>query len=110
MGSNASKHDKPFDKDCPWDRAAEQVRYLGSRRSTELVVAEAAKSRRVRAALPCPRNVYRRRDAKKARRKTQVKAVNGKHPIYTEVRVNEIHVQIVTEAFLKLITSVIKND
>lgn len=105
VGSNASACDKPLDEDTSWDPAADRVGYLRTKRLGEQVVVKAAASKSIRAAVISPSNVYGSRDAKKASRKTQVKAANGRWLIYTNGGVNVVHVEVVVDAVMKLVGS-----
>lgn len=110
VGSNQYAEDKPLDEFAEWDAAADQVAYLRTKRLAEEIVVAAAKQRRVRAAVLCPSNVYGSRDGKKGSRKTQVKAANGRWPVYTKGGVNVVHVRVVVQAFMRLVNSVGEKD
>lgn len=110
VGSNKNFTDPPLHEDATWDKTAESVGYLRTKRRAEELVRAAAAADRIKASVLCPSNVYGAGDGAKASRKTQVKAANGRWPIYTRGGVNVVHVRIVVQAFLKLVDDVPLSD
>lgn len=106
VGSNKRFTDPPLNEDATWDKAAESVGYLRTKRQAEKLVTAAAAAGRVKASVLCPGNVYGAGDGAKGSRKTQVKAANGRWPIYTRGGVNVVHVRVVVQAFLRLVDDV----
>lgn len=110
VGSNKHLTDPPLNEDAIWDKAAESVGYLRTKRRAEERITAAAAAGRIKASILCPSNVYGAGDGAKGSRKTQVKAANGRWPIYTRGGVNVVHVRVVVQAFLKLVNDVSLND
>ena len=81
----------------------ESVAYISTKREGELVITNAAKQHLLKAIALCPSNVYGPGDAKKSSRKTQVKAANGKWPLYTDGGVNVVHIDVLVDAFMVLL-------
>lgn len=103
VGSNKSPNEPPLTDDAVWDKEAEKVAYLRTKRKAEDLVRTAAREGQVRATILCPSNVYGAGDARKASRKTQVKAANGKWPLYTRGGINVVHVRVLVAMFQKVL-------
>lgn len=103
VGSNKSPDEAPLTEDAAWDKTAENVGYLRTKRKAEEIVRAAAKDGQLKATVLCPSNVYGAGDASKSSRKTQVKAANGKWPLYTRGGVNVLHVRVLVEMFKKIL-------
>lgn len=103
VGSCAARSDAPLDEDAPWDRAMERVGYVRTKKAAEDAVVNAARSRGLPAVVLCPSNVYGPGDGAKGSRRTQVKAANGRWPLYTDGGVNIVHIDVVVAAFLSVL-------
>lgn len=103
VGSNAGANEPLLTEDARWNVNAEKVAYLRTKRRAEEAVCRMARNGRLNATVLCPSNVYGAGDGRKASRKTQVKAANGRWPLYTKGGVNVVHVRVLVQAFVKVL-------
>lgn len=110
IGSNAGPDDPLVDEDHPWDPSLEHIGYVRTKKAAQNLVAAAGKSGRLRAASLCPSNIFGARDGRKASRKSQVKAANGRMRLYTHGGLSVVHVDVVVAAFLALLETDADSD